>query len=489
MPAQAFGVLGRNLPDVGAWMATARISSWAIALAGIALLSWFLGHLATISDVAIPLWVVSGLTLGLLEPRVGLLVAILVVPYTGGNADPPQAELLRVIPILGAATRIFWGRLRGLRGDLAPRGEVLGLGVILIGLYVLTAFTAFLSDPNAEQLVLAALPWLIGGPIAFVAAWLVGSHDGRLTDAPILDAVLVSTVLACLVAFAAWMGMPWADPFTFPADFYGRLSAFGYPTPTGMAVAIALPIAVLAAHRHHILVAAAVLALGLATVAATGSRGALLAMTVGAFVAAAASGRLTARVVVVGAVIAIVGAAGVLAARYGTAPDALSGAITQMISTDTLRLQSWSAAILIAVGNPLLGGGWNSLSRFTEFDLGGQGAAHNMILASFADGGLPLGLAFGGLLVYTIRSMWIHRRSMAPYAMAAATTLLVAGLWDIPNLRSYAAVMGGLALGMAARRWGAALEPSSKSRGRSRAQGRRGAARPSLEAGARSPQR
>jgi hypothetical protein len=74
-----------------------------------------------------------------------------------------------------------------------------------------------------------------------------------------------------------------------------------------------------------------------------------------------------------------------------------------------------------------------------------------MVLAGFADGGIPLGLAFCGVLFYSVLTMWRNRQTIVPYAMAAATTLLVAGLWDIPNLRSYAAVMGGLALGMVAR--------------------------------------
>ncbi len=429
----------------------ARVARWDVAIALVAWLSWFGGHLATVSDIAIPLWIVTGLALGLSTPRIALLVTIVVVPYTGGIAEPPQAELLRVIPILGAAARVALDRLRGDRVALAPGGAIVGLALVAIGLYLLTAFTAFLGHPNAERLVLAALPWLLGAPIAFVATWIVGAHDGHLPDAPILDAVLVSTVLACLFAFAAWMGVPWTAPFAFPADWYGRLSAFGYPTPTGMAVAIALPVAVVAAYRRHVVAAAAVLALGLGTVAATGSRGPLLALAAGAFVAAAASGRLTARVAAAGAAIAIVGAAGVLAVRYGTTPEALAGAISQMIGTDTLRAQSWWAAVLITARNPLLGGGWQSLGRFPDFDLGGIGASHNMVLANFADGGLPLGLAFSGVLLYSALTMWRHRRWIAPYAMAAATTLLVAGLWDIPNLRSYGAVMGGLALGMVAR--------------------------------------
>ena len=50
------------------------------------------------------------------------------------------------------------------------------------------------------------------------------------------------------------------------------------------------------------------------------------------------------------------------------------------------------------------------------------------------------------------------------YLIAAVATFLVCGFWDIPQVRSYAAVMGGIALGMAAgpligRAGGVAAEP------------------------------
>ena len=39
---------------------------------------------------------------------------------------------------------------------------------------------------------------------------------------------------------------------------------------------------------------------------------------------------------------------------------------------------------------------------------------------------------------------------MAPYLIAAVVVFLVCGFWDIPQVRSYAAVMGGISLGLAA---------------------------------------
>ena len=430
----------------------ARLTRWDVALAAFAWLSWFGGHFAgPVSDVAIPAWVVTGLALGLLRPRFGLLVTILVVPYLGGAADPPQAELLRVIPILGAAVRVGVDRLQGKRSLGAPRGEMVGLALVAAGLFLLTAFTAYRDSSRADQLVLAALPWLLGAPVAFLATWITAAHDGELPDGPIIDAVLLSTVVACLFALVAWWGAPWTASFAFPAEVSGRLAALGYPTPTGIGVAIALPFAVVAAHRRHVLAGVAVLALGLATVVLTGSRGPLIALGVGGFVGLAVSGRLNARTILAGAGIAMVAAAALVAVKYGTTPQQILDTLAAVNEGDAQRVQSWRDAIEMTLRNPLAGGGWGSLSRAQASGSAGIAASHNMILSAFADGGVPLGITFGGVVLYSVLTMWSNRRRIAPYAIAGATVLLVTSLWDVPNLRSYGAVMGGLALGLVAR--------------------------------------
>jgi O-antigen ligase len=425
---------------------------WDSALAVLAWLSWFAGHVAgPVSDIAIPAWVITGLALGLLRPRFGLLVTVLVVPYVGGATDQANGEVLRVIPILGASVRVAVDRLRGIRSLGAPRGEIVALAFVAAGLFLLTTFTAFSQIPHAGELVLANLPWLLGAPVAFLAAWIAAAHDGELPDGPIVDAILISTTVACLFAIVAWWGATWTAPFAFPVDVSGRLAALGYPTPTGIGVAIALPFAVAAARRRHILAGIAVLVLGLVTVVLTGSRGPLIALGVGGFVAVAVSGRLRARTTLAGVGIAIAAAAALVAVKYGTTPQRILDAVAAVTVGDTQRVQSWRAAIEITLSDPLTGGGWRSLSRVPEFGDVGIAASHNLILNGFADGGLPLGLSFGGVVLYSAVTMWSNRRWIAPYAIAAATTLLVTGLWDIPNLRSYGAVMGGLALGLVAR--------------------------------------
>ena len=65
--------------------------------------------------------------------------------------------------------------------------------------------------------------------------------------------------------------------------------------------------------------------------------------------------------------------------------------------------------------------------------------------------GVPLGVAVGTVLISSVRSAWRRRHEVPVYWIAAATALLVCGLWDMPQLRAFAAVMGGLALGLVSR--------------------------------------
>jgi hypothetical protein len=320
-----------------------------------------------------------------------------------------------------------------------------------MGLFFLTAFTPYLDRTNAETLVLAALPWLLGAPIAFLAAWTAAAHDGEPSDDALATAVLVSTGIACTFALAVWFGATWTSLFAFQTGGGGRLDAFGYPTPTGIGIAIALPFAVAAGVRRNLVVGITITVLGLATIVLTGSRGPLIALGLGALAAFAVSGRLTARTILAGAAVAVVVGGGLVAVKYGTSPEQILSTFAAVNEGDGQRLQSWLDAVDVVVRNPVMGGGWGSLSRLGDPGLSGIAASHNMLLSAFADGGFPLGISFGAVLLYSIFKLWTNRTRVAPCVLAGATVLLVTGIWDIPNLRSYGAVMGGLALGMAAR--------------------------------------
>ena len=79
-------------------------------LASIAFTCWLLAHVPALAPVAIPALVVMGLALGFLVPWMGLLLTIAIAPFLGGAVDPLAGEVLRVIPIYGAAARVLLDR-------------------------------------------------------------------------------------------------------------------------------------------------------------------------------------------------------------------------------------------------------------------------------------------------------------------------------------------------------------------------------------------
>ena len=85
-----------------------------------------------------------------------------------------------------------------------------------------------------------------------------------------------------------------------------------------------------------------------------------------------------------------------------------------------------------------------------DFDALRIANAHNILLDPLAAGGLPLGIANAVVMLWSAWMTWVRRHTMAVWLIASVVTFLVCGLWDIPQVRSYAAVMGGIVLGMAA---------------------------------------
>jgi hypothetical protein len=141
---------------------------------------------------------------------------------------------------------------------------------------------------------------------------------------------------------------------------------------------------------------------------------------------------------------------GLVVLRYGTSIDAILATVNASMGGDTDRIRSWSAAVAIAAANPLLGGGWNALVRTADFVELRIVNAHNVLLDPLASGGIPLFVANAVVILWSAWMTWVRRHTMAVWLIASVVTFLVCGLWDIPQVRSYAAVMGGLVLGMAA---------------------------------------
>jgi hypothetical protein len=424
-------------------------------LASIAFTCWLLAHVPALAPVAIPAWVVMGLAVGFLVPWLGLLLTIAVVPFLGGAVDPLAGEVLRVIPIYGAAARVLldrfvlWPRM-GRPGLAGPPWWAVAAAVAATALYAFTAQTGSAAVGGDPAYLDSALHWIAGGSMAMMAAWIASSHLVAGRDGMLTKVVLGTTVVACTLALVAWAGAPGMDLIAFPGIVNGRLAALGYPTPTAMGVAISLPFAVAAAFRYSRWLGFGVIALALVVLILTWSRGPLVALAVGAVLAVLATGRIDRRLALVGAGFGAVALAGLVAVRYGTNLDAILGAINGSMGSDVDRVNTWIAAIAIAFSSPLVGGGWHSLERVGDFAERAVVYSHNIVLFGFAEGGIPLGITNATVILYSAWKVWLGRHTMAPYLIAAAVTTLVCGFWDMPQVRSYAAIMGGIALGMAA---------------------------------------
>jgi hypothetical protein len=217
-----------------------------------------------------------------------------------------------------------------------------------------------------------------------------------------------------------------------------------------MGIAMVLPFAVAAALRYSRWLAAGVIGLALLVLILAASRGPLIAIGLGTVIAVLASGRVGRRIWIAGAGVGAVALVGLVALRYGTNIDTIVQSISGQSYGDVDRALSWGAGVAIAIANPLVGGGWRSLERFGDFAQRQVAYSHNILLHAFSEGGLPLGIATSTVILYSAWNVWRRRHAMAPYLIAAVVTVLVCGFWDMPQVRSYASVMGGIVLGMAA---------------------------------------
>ena len=433
------------------------LSAWGAGLAALAATFWLLGHVPAIASLAIPIWIITGLALGFLQPWLGLLLTIAIVPFLGGAIDPMFGEVLRVVPIYGAAARVLLDRfvMRPGFGRTVRQGPpwwVVAAAVAATALYAYTAQTADLAMHNDPAFLDSALHWLAGGPMAMMAAWIAASHLVAGRDGTLTKVVLGTTVVGCILALLAWVGVAGVDLITFPGIVTGRLAGLGYPTPTSMGIATALPLAVAGAltFRRGRWLAFVVIGLALVTMILTWSRGPLIAIGVAAVLAVLASGHVERRFRIAGLVVGAITLLALIAVRYGTNVEAALSAISGSSGEDVDRVNTWIAAISITIASPLVGGGWRSLDRFGNFSQQAISYSHDILLHGLAEGGIPLGITNATVIVYSAWRVWRGRHTMAPYLIAAVVVFLVCGFWDIPQVRSYAAVMGGIALGMAA---------------------------------------
>ncbi|MFM2105221.1 MAG: O-Antigen ligase [Chloroflexota bacterium] len=462
---------------------------WDIGLAVLAWCFWFLGHFEGAgADLAIPLWVLSGFAVGLLAPWTGLLLGIATIPFLGGAIDQPSGEVLRNLPIHAAAIRVLLDRFvlgpavgRTIR--TGPPTWVVVCAALAAFLYTVSVSTGALavtggrgSDPAFWD---SGIRWVIGGSAGMMSAWIAGAHLVHGREKTFTNWVFVVLSVALVAALLAWandagiLALEFIKQFTFPGIVNGRLAALGYPTPTSMGIAVSLPFALYGAWRLSgrladrlrareggagrvvaaVPYAIPIVLVGVAmlVIALTESRGPILALAAGLVAALVGGLRIPRRFLIPGAVVAAVMVLVFVQNRFETInPVAIFESLVTNNVSDFDRIMTWGAAVQIALGNPLFGGGWRAIERFSDFASRQVAYSHNTILHGFAEGGLPLGITNGAAVLFSVWMVWKRRSTMAPWLIAAAVIFFVCGFWDIPQVRTFASTMGGIAMGMAA---------------------------------------
>jgi O-antigen ligase len=407
--------------------------------------------------VVTAVYIVAGAALGIANPALAAALTVAVVPFEGGAGGQGLGELSRSVPIIGAAVRLLWDRFvqrdRRVR-SWQPSLLLVGAAVIALVLYPVTRITANGADWAPASRLVDDLLFMFGAPAAAYASWIVFSHLPQNAVDRILRVLPVTLAVALLVGIAAWAGLGVVAPFAFDGVVYGRLGALGYPTPTAMGVAISLPLAIGALWSRSTRGALALVVIGIVVIFLTQSRGPLIALLVAGGAVAILKRHIPRRYLVAGFALAVSALVLLLLVRYPDLLRKLSNGRLPSVRGDELRVISWFAAIQIALANPLTGGGWMSVRGWNDGELGSRNVnlSHNMVLQGLADGGIPLGVAIATVVIGSLRSAWQLRHRIPASWICAAIVVLVCGLWDMPQLRAYAAVMAGAALGLVSRR-------------------------------------
>ena len=418
---------------------------------------WLIGHL--FNEFSFPFvlaFVSSSVLLGLINPAIAAGLTLVIVPFSGGDVSQGLAEFARSAPMLAAAVRIIIDRIRGSSATVTsqkPSRVLFVAAVAAMILYPSIRFTADGAPWAPSETIVDDIFFLMGAPAAMFATWIVVSHIRQETVERLVQLVPVALVVAMLSALAAWIGVLAIEQFTFDGKVYGRLAGLGFPTPTAMGVAIALPLAAAGALRISRSLAFSVVLLGLVTIVLTESRGPLIAVIVAGAAMLVMNSRVSIRVYVGAIVLVLVAVAGLAWLRYPELFQAGTVGRLPDLEGDLLRVVSWVAGIQIALQQPLTGGGWMSVRGWNDGELGDKNVnlSHNLVLQGLADGGVPLGASVAVVVLGALRSAWSLRSYLPPAWIASFVALLVCGAWDMPQLRAFASVMGGMALGLVCR--------------------------------------
>ncbi|CAB4817015.1 unannotated protein [freshwater metagenome] len=454
--------LGMNAPvapnEGGTSADTTRIAAIA-TLTVMSLACWIVAHTATpIAPVVGTIGAITGIALGVISPLAGTILAVALVPFRGGSDAVPSslAEFFRGAPLWGAVARLLFERVAASR-----RGESIGApsrlmtiaavaGALIAPLERITATAMHTFPAQGSDLDMLSI---VGSQSLLFGAWIVSAHLPRKAVDQLLRAAAVVIAVALILSFAGWIGLKPVKFFIFDPKVFGRLASLGFPTPTAMGLAIALPLtAAVVFTRSRVLGVVLIAATGLAIVL-TESRGPMIALLAIGLIAIP-----TIRIIRGVRVIGLLGALGLAGAalvfnRYGDRFDQLLAGSIPNLDSDLQRITSWRAGIETALAHPITGGGWFSLRYWNDGELGKANVnlSHNIILQGLSDGGFPLGIAAAIIVLGSVAVMIKHWRAIPISWRMAAITVVICGLWDMPQMRAFGALFAGLALGLASR--------------------------------------
>ncbi len=396
--------------------------------------------------------------------RVAAALLILLAPFGEGGRSPGILLTLQILALL-FATPATAGWLRSRPGpDHADDGPV-RLVRWLTGLFLLLAAVAALSAayPFAAGLALLDLGCAAALFLAALAAPVTGSDLAWLRGATVL-----STTLQALLTIERWAG-------------YGAKEAgHGFLNPNHLAAFLALGTLLCAAAaaeswravggRRRAALAGAGALLHIAAAVPLASRGGFLGLGAGLLALAAArwgrwDGR-TRRLAAAGGILLAVLAAVVLTLRFerGWDPHAFR------------RLSIWRASLSMLSERPLLGFGpgmfRHEAPRY-NFPLEGPirferqfASAHDALLTTAVETGLPAALAIGAAFALTVCILMPGagphrgvRQSFGAVLLALGTQALVDDLQERPALIFIAALLAGGGCAALRRRLAAAEAP------------------------------
>lgn len=429
--------------------------AWVIAV--IASSFWvsahFLGPLAPVAGVG---YVITSVVLGLLDPRIGSLFTISLVPFYAGEMPQGLGELARSAPIIGSAIRLLLDRFRGPTPSSSwqPNLPIVLAALVAIILYPLTRVTANGAIWASPERIVDDTLFLVGAPVAMYCSWIVFSHLPHSAVNKAIQVLPFIFLASLVVAIGSWAGLAVFDPFAFKGVVYGRLASLGFPTPTAMGVAVTLPLAAGYLWSRSRNFSIGLILLGILVIVLTQSRGPLIALMVAAALLVVSNRKISLRVWIAGISLALLSACALLLIRYPDLLQKISHGRLPKFYGDELRVLSWVAGVEVALQHPITGGGWMSVSGWHDGELlkSKVNLSHNIVLQGLSDGGFFLGGAILTVLIGSLRTAWQRRHSIPSYWLSAAVVLLVCGLWDMPQLRAYAAVMGGAVLGFVSRK-------------------------------------